>query len=412
MRRLLVAVVTWSAVGGLILLTGASAVASSRSLSVPGAGAAASTLVVDKDKVQCPDAAFTSIQAAVNAAAPGDTVRVCADLYTEAVTVDKALVIEAKGGEPREMHCLDLPAPPDPTRDAVVKSGPIAFQVLADGVTIDGFVIEPVATGVRGGIGVSRLLVRNTLIENAAIGVSFGPSGASPSVLDSNCLRDLAIGVNLRTPSSNVTVQRNTFARNFQGVVVRQGSADITVDRNRSVEDGIFALVFPSTRLAITRNTVLRSQDGAVAAIAVGGTMNSLIDRNTITGGLGNGIGFAGPGQGVPANVNILVSRNVIDHMGLSGIRTTPDSLQDSSILRNTSIENMIDGIRIEAGANTGNRIDGNVIRGNSGLDCHDDTIGTGTSGTANVWTNDVGLTENPPGLCHASRDGEQASGS
>ena len=405
MRRFLVAVVAGSVVGGVIFPLGGSAAASTMLLGAPGASVAASTLVVDRDKVQCPDAGFTSIQAAVNAAAPGDTVRVCADLYTEAVTVDKALVIEAKPSEPRDMRCLDLPAPPDPTRDAVVQSGPIAFQVLADGVTIDGFVIEPVVTGVRGGVGVSRLLVRNTLVENATIGVSFGPSGASPSVLDSNCFRDLAIGVNLRTPASNVTVQRNTFARNFQGVVIRRGGADIPVDRNLSVEDGIFALVFPSTRLAITSNTVLRSQDGAVAAIAVGGTSNSTIDRNTITGGLGNGIGFAGPLQGVPANVNIIVSRNAIDHMGLSGIRTTPDSLQDSSIVRNTIVENMIDGIRIEAGANTRNQFDRNVTRGNVVLDCHDDTIGSGTSGTANVWTNDVGLTTNQPVLCRPSRD-------
>ena len=46
-------------------------------------------IVVDKDKVQCPKANFTSIQAAVNAAKPGDTIKVCPDLYNESVTVNK-----------------------------------------------------------------------------------------------------------------------------------------------------------------------------------------------------------------------------------------------------------------------------------------------------------------------------------
>ena len=39
-----------------------------------------SVLIVDDDKVQCPNAQFTSISAAVAAAAPGGTIRVCPGL--------------------------------------------------------------------------------------------------------------------------------------------------------------------------------------------------------------------------------------------------------------------------------------------------------------------------------------------
>src|SRR3954470_10581378 len=46
----------------------------------------ASTWTVDDDKADCPNARFTSIQAAVDQAAPWDTVVVCPGLYREQST--------------------------------------------------------------------------------------------------------------------------------------------------------------------------------------------------------------------------------------------------------------------------------------------------------------------------------------
>src|SRR5438552_17244984 len=49
-----------------------------------GRAAAHSTAarVVDDDKAQCPDAQYTTIQAAVDAASPGATIEVCAGSYS------------------------------------------------------------------------------------------------------------------------------------------------------------------------------------------------------------------------------------------------------------------------------------------------------------------------------------------
>src|SRR5262245_35613575 len=49
-----------------------------------------STLYVENDRIQYPEAGYTSIQAAVNAARPGDTIQVYPGTYNEIVTVDKA----------------------------------------------------------------------------------------------------------------------------------------------------------------------------------------------------------------------------------------------------------------------------------------------------------------------------------
>ncbi|MDQ8045919.1 MAG: hypothetical protein REI11_15035, partial [Patulibacter sp.] len=50
------------------------------------AAAHAATWTVDDDGAQCPNASFSSIQAAVNAAAPHDTIVVCAGTYRESST--------------------------------------------------------------------------------------------------------------------------------------------------------------------------------------------------------------------------------------------------------------------------------------------------------------------------------------
>src|SRR5260370_29937913 len=60
------------------------------------------SIVVDDDRADCPEADFTSIQAAVAAAAPGDEIVVCAGIYREQVTVSKnglAIRAERERGE-------------------------------------------------------------------------------------------------------------------------------------------------------------------------------------------------------------------------------------------------------------------------------------------------------------------------
>ena len=59
---------------------------------------AAPNILVANDKVLCPTAAFTTIQDGVNAAKPGDVIRVCAGVYHEQVVIDKDVVIQADNG--------------------------------------------------------------------------------------------------------------------------------------------------------------------------------------------------------------------------------------------------------------------------------------------------------------------------
>jgi hypothetical protein len=94
--------------------------------------AAAATLLVDDNHVECPTAPYTTISAAVAAASPGDTIQVCAGAYPENVTIPTAsLTINgAQSGNPVSGRTF-----------AGVGESTVTgmFTIQAAGVTIDGF---------------------------------------------------------------------------------------------------------------------------------------------------------------------------------------------------------------------------------------------------------------------------------
>ncbi|HEX8500290.1 MAG TPA: thrombospondin type 3 repeat-containing protein [Pyrinomonadaceae bacterium] len=99
-----------------------------------GPSKAASTLVVDNDNVQCPAATYSTIQSAVNAATPGDTIQVCAGTYNESVNIPAALtgltLNGAQAGTPVSGRAFG-----SPTESTV--NGQIT--VFPTNVTVDGF---------------------------------------------------------------------------------------------------------------------------------------------------------------------------------------------------------------------------------------------------------------------------------
>jgi parallel beta-helix repeat protein len=130
-----------------------------------------------------------------------------------------------------------------------------------------------------------------------------------------------------------------------------------------------------------------------------------------------------------PAPNALLVEKNHIREATFDGIRF--DNTSNSRVLGNKSQRNGRDGIRLRNNSNMnlvqdnlsrgngrdGIRVDGltstppfaqsnmNTIERNTALgnfehDCHDDTVGLGTAGTANTWIRNVAKTENKPGLC------------
>jgi parallel beta-helix repeat protein len=365
-------------------------------------------LVVDgPPAVECPDAQFTSIQAAVAAAPSGGTIKVCPGLYTETVTVQKPLTLTALRDRP-----IAVPCPTDPATDALryaIIDSPgsgDAFRLQADGIGIDGFVVQGNLRGIVTDPGSSGYAIRDVILQDDTIGISFASSGAQESTIERSCLRATSVGLDSFS-LRRARVDRNDLRQNGFGVALVD-VADVRVTRN-DVSDTSQAGILASlgTNVSVRGNRVTRSGSAIVYDSTDGDirfnriqqaaeTAISLFSGHDVQVGF-NLIRASGVGvQLLEAHGNSLRD-NLIASSISDGILV--DASDANLIEGNLSRANGADGIHV-ASQSSANTIRQNKLRGNAALDCHDDTVGTGTAGTANFWIKNRGESDLPRGLC------------
>jgi len=102
-------------------------------------------LVVDDDKVECPNATFSRIQDAVDTATPGATIRVCKGNYPEQVAIHKPLTIDADSG------AVLMPGTMRQNITSLLGGSPLATAILvADttDVSVEGLIVDGGNNGV------------------------------------------------------------------------------------------------------------------------------------------------------------------------------------------------------------------------------------------------------------------------
>src|SRR5215210_2212718 len=352
-------------------------------------------LVVDKDKAECRNAKYTSIQAAVTAAGAGDRIVVCPDTYIEHVTIatpaKNGVTLTAKGplgsvvvdGANTLMHGFELT---DVT--GVVITGFLVKRYHDDiwlNPTADGNTIRHnVTTEARDHDGIVVQGDRNLIEHN----LSFGNTKA------------ISCGISVGTGGSNNIIRHNEVHHNpntgilLGGGLLGPAGPGNRIVHNRSHDNG---KPFPGAAAGT----------GILNAISPG----SLIAHNDVHDNNGNGIAIAGAtSTGVVVEHNRILgngrsgievvagaSRNTLRHNDLRLNRNDGISLvngDNNTIGRNHARANGRDGIRADS-ASAGNVISRNHMRRNGEHDCHDDSVGAGTSGTANSWNQNKGNTEN-----------------
>lgn len=375
------------------------------------------TLFVDDDKVQCPNAAYTTIQAAVDAATPGARIRVCPGSYTSTV-VNKSVSLDGAGPSPAARG-----ATADPTREAVVnRTTGAGFDVTADDVRIRGFTIQS-AAGAPEGVGIylhrefSGSQVERNLIRGNTFGVYLNSSGArrtevSKNLFVANTLAGSASGNGIYSDqgASNVRISDNRFNGHTNASIIFVGGAtpaaaqtNLEIRHNEIVDDAPVIL----SRVSDSRIAGNLSVRSVGSAIFVGGGSSGLeIVGNRLRDGAFSGIVLtvdAANYSGDP-NTNNRVEKNRASGFGDDGIAVREAT--SGTLVRNNRVEaNRRDGIRLQNAV--GNTIEQNRARNNGAggtppeaVDCYDNTAGTGTAGTGNTWQKNRGDTENRPGLC------------
>jgi nitrous oxidase accessory protein NosD len=333
------------------------------------APAGAANLTVDDDHLQCLNAQFTSVQAAVQAAAPGDTIQVCAGTYQENVTVDKPVKLYSS---PRQAAVIKAP-PIIPTVSGAI------VDVTSPGVRIERFTI----TGPGGGP-----------CNSLRYGVFVGNDGSADirdnriTEIRDNPFSGCQNGVGVRIGSQFLgevghgTVYGNFIDRYQKGGIVVDGEGTTaTVQQNRIQGAGPTPI--------IAQNGIQLSRG------ATGSASQNIVLDNSYSGppvASSTGILLFQEDGGVDVAQNEATRND--DNLG--AYETTGAVVERNDFWRSV----LYDGIYMNDDAND-NVIRLNYLRNNALFDCEDAGV--------NVWENNDGVTSNPPGLC--SPDGGEKPG-
>ena len=358
----------------------------------------AATLTVDDDHVQCPSAAFTSIQAAVNAASSGDRINVCPGTYVEQVTIPAGKNNLTLRSVTPLAAIIKAPAVMSTPKAIVRVNG-------AKGITIRDFTItgpggfgcDSLEYGVRVDGGGSAIILGNHITE-----IRDNPFGG--------CQNGIGILVGrFADAQTGTAIIRNNLIDKYQkgGIVVSNtgSAADVTDNKVKGVgptpliaQNGI--QVSSGARANVEDNEVSDNIFTPQTVVSTGillfgaGAVN--VEDNRVSRSDVNIFAFN--------TANPVIRENRVSDGPFDGIDLT-DGTTGAVVSHNDARNNAADGIFIDS-ASTGNTITHNRLRGNGTFDAEDQSVGTRSCGTGNTWEHNHCRTDNKGG-CLCSHDGD-----
>ncbi len=286
---------------------------------------------------------YPTIQAAVNAAPAGGTVRVAAGTYDELVTVAKPLtVLGAQAG-------VDARASSRGKGEAIVDgyalsstSRSSAFVITANDVTVDGFTMQGQTSSVLGaGIvlapSIAGTHVLDDIVRNNVVGLYLSnDSAADPAVIRHD------VFANNNNPGQNngrgiytdggvsgglltgVVINANTFSGNVgdgtsgnpeAAVGLEAATAgkqfNVAITNNVMTGNGKGLLVMNANGVTFSGNQISGSTDALSAAIRdEGNVVNLTVSHNAVLGGSGAAIRIDAKAVPGVASANVTINFN------------------------------------------------------------------------------------------------------
>ena len=276
----------------------------------------------------CPEGCdFISIQAAIDAAGPGDTVQVGPGTYKENLVIEKPLTLKGAG--------------PEQTSVVGPASDWITVSIEAERVTVEGFTISSQAKLSTAGMWPVGVFIWGDDVR-----------------IVGNRILDEEFCIEIADHTRDVEIVRNEILKCFSGIeTISENPVLITENTISECVNGIalgVMLGVPSddSSAIISRNTISRNEEAGIGATlgAIAEISQNVIEENGSWGLLG---------VSTEGSSSLTIYGNIIDGNGKEGIKLSGGV---ALLLQNTVTENGADGIilGVEFAQVAGNRISSN----------------------------------------------------
>jgi len=351
------------------------------------------TLLVDSSPTS--HTPYHQIQAAVNAAHPGDTILVDPGTYREQVTIGSkddgiklVSVVE---------HGASIVAPA-----TLADPAAIVHVAGAHNVTVSGFTIRGPQPSLVAGVLVdqngSAVIADNNVADirqTAALsgnqtgyavvvgGLTDSALNGTATIVENTISGYQKAGILMYGSGSSATIAGN--------IITGAGPTDVIAQNGIQVSYGASADIVANLIAGNDYTPAGTEATGILIGVGDPGTEAGRVDvsSNLL---IGDEIGIAAQGQTAP----LKITGNIIVGSSQDGIWF--DSVHGANVSGNISTGNGRSGIYV-TGDSANNQFTGNYLRGNSGPDAYDDTHGTGTAGTADHWARNQLDDSQPSGL-------------
>ena len=290
---------------------------------------AAATLVVDDDgfatAADCNALVptYMTIGAAITAASPGDTIKVCPGLYAEQVQITKTLtILGAQAGSDATMRTFV------PANESIIDHpcGPV--QIMADDVVLNGFTVQgsfmpdpcflagiwtnPAYSGTQGG----HQILYNIVQDNIS-GIELDSTcAANPTLVQFNLIQNNSVpgngsgnGIQTNFGLCHGTIDRNKFSGDTNSSILMFSSSNISVTNNTLASGTQEGLVFGAVNdLTITGNVSIST--ARASTIRLFADSNVSIDSNTLLTGM-SAIRLSDGNTGVTGHMNCIQGNSV-----------------------------------------------------------------------------------------------------